>query len=136
MDRFKSPRIEKDTDQLMVMFYNDLNPKRAKIVGHPKEYGWSSYRFYAFGEADLLITPAPAYLNLAACPEERCKIYRKMVEAILQNDWKEKKPYSSVPFIGEPEWVKIRFEALQLLNKTRRMKWQEGFKVKFGIRQE
>jgi Transposase and inactivated derivatives len=131
MDRFKSPRIEKDTDQLMVMFYNDLNPKRARMVVHPKDYGWSSYHYYAFGKTDPLLTPAPSYLKLATENEERRKIYRKMVEAILLDDWKEKKPYSSAPFIGDPEWVKVRFEALQLFNKSRRIKWKEEFKAKF-----
>lgn len=133
MDRFKSPRIEKNVDHLMVMFYNDLNPKRAKIVVHPKEYGWSSYHHYADGKKDPLITPAPSYLSLGNSPEERRQIYRQMVEAILQDDWKEKKPYSSVPFIGDPEWVKVRHEALRQLNRTRRLKWQEEFLIKFGI---
>jgi len=132
MDRFKSPRIEKDTDHLMVMFYNDLNPKRAKMVVDPREYAWSSYRYYAFGKEDPLITPAPSYLKLGMTDQERRKKYREMVAEILKDDWKEKKPYSSVPFIGDPAWVTVRIELARSLNRMLRLRWQEEYAAKFG----
>ena len=105
MDRFKSPRIETDADLLRVMLYIDLNPKRAGKVRDPKQNEWSSFAYYAYGKEDLLITPAPSYLELALTDERRKACYLAMIEEILQNDWKEKKGYSSVSFIGNPYWV-------------------------------
>ena len=42
------------------------------------------------------------------------------VEEILKNDWKEKKPYASVHFIGDPIWVKLRSQALKEEIKLKR----------------
>ncbi len=134
MDRFKSPVIQTEVDHLKVMFYNDLNPKRAHMVKHPKEYGWSSFHYYAYGRDDPLLTPAPSYLNLGASPRERRKKYLKLIEEILQNDWKEKRPYSSVPFIGDPDWVTKRILELKQTRKDRKDRWKMLFKITFGIK--
>jgi putative transposase len=132
MDRFKSPVIHSDFDHLQVMFYIDLNPKRAKMVEHPKEYRWSSFHYYAYGQDDPLITPAPSFLNLGDTPGLRRKNYRLMVEKILKNDWKEKRPYSSVSFIGNPNWVEARMEQLRTFQSLQRKSWRTRFLERFG----
>lgn len=132
MDRFKSPTIHTEFNHLQVMYYIDLNPKRAHIVRHPRQYRWSSYNYYAHGIPDRLITPAPCYINLGETSRIRQKNYRTMVEAILKNDWKEKKPYSSVQFIGDPEWVTGRMEQLKLFTTLQRKSFQTRFKEKFS----
>lgn len=124
MDRFKSPRIQTDADLLKVMIYVDLNPKRAKMVHHPKLYRWSSFRHYAYGEVDPLITEAPTYMSLGTTAHQRQEIYQNMVEEILKNDWKEKRPYSSQPFIGNPEWVARKFDNLKRLKNQRLQSWK------------
>jgi putative transposase len=58
--RFKSFIIETETYAAEVLRYVVLNPVRAKIVGRPEEYRWSSYRATAGLEA------APAWLDLGA----------------------------------------------------------------------
>lgn len=121
MDRFKSPRIETDADLLKVMTYIDLNPKRARMVRHPIEYQWSSFHYYAHGKNDPLITPAPSYLGLGKTDAERQKVYLGLLEEILKNDWKEKKPYSSAPFIGNPDWV---------IQKTQRLKEAQNLRYR------
>jgi putative transposase len=108
MDRFKSPLIQTDADLLKVMSYIDLNPIRARMVKHPNQYPWSSYAYYALGEDDPLITPAPSYLMLGLNPKGRQQQYREMVEKILEADWASKRPYSSIAFIGNPDWIAIR----------------------------
>ncbi len=120
MDRFKSPRIESDVDLLKVMQYIDLNPKRASMVAHPKDFKWSSYRFYAYGEVDELLTPAPSYLALAKTSQERQTIYRDLVAEILKNDWHEKRNYSSIRFIGNPDWVINQTKQLNLIVSAKR----------------
>lgn len=125
MDRFKSPRIDTSGDHLQVMFYNDLNPSRAGMVTHPSEYEWSSFHYYAFGQNDPLITPAPCYLELGRSPEERQKVYCSMVADILRCDWKEKKPYSSIWFIGNPEWVRRKSRDLRRARVQKIRDWLE-----------
>ena len=40
---------------------------------------------------------------------ERQEEYLRMVEYILAHDWKDKKNYSNIDFIGNPDWVKMRY---------------------------
>lgn len=132
MDRFKSPVIQTDFDHLQVMFYIDLNPKRANMVQHPKEYRWTSFHYYAYGKKDPLITPAPAYLNLGDSPGLRRKNYLSMIQQILKNDWKKKQPYSSACFIGDPDWVTGRIEQMKTFQSLQRKSWKTRFLEKFG----
>lgn len=112
MDRFKSSIVETTADLLKVMNYVDLNPKRANIVKHPKDYKWSSFRHYAFGETDPLVSAPDCYLNLGSDNSCRQKAYIEMTSVILENDWKEKRKYSSQSFIGSPDWVILRYNQL------------------------
>lgn len=47
--RFKSILVEKDSHLLELNRYIVLNPVRGKLVGHPVEWQWSSYRPLALG---------------------------------------------------------------------------------------
>jgi putative transposase len=51
-DRFKSALIKKDNYLLECGRYIERNPLRTNLVKDPKEYLWSSYRVYAYGEGD------------------------------------------------------------------------------------
>lgn len=108
MDRFKSPCVQTDTECLRLMRYIDLNPMRVGKVTHPNQNRWSSYAYYAYGKPDPLITPAPSYVALATTPLARQVVYQSIVSELLRTDWRTKCPYSSVPFIGNPEWVAMR----------------------------
>jgi len=132
MDRFKSPSIQTDRDLLKVMLYIDLNPKRAHKVSHPQDNEYSSYAYYAHGQADPLITPAPSYLALATTTERRQRVYQALVEEILKNDWKEKKPYSSVYFIGNPDWVIRKNRQIKEIRKEQFAAWKERYATRFG----
>ncbi len=120
MDRFKSPCIQSDKDQLAVMTYHDLNSWRAQKVKHPKEYQWSSYGYYAYGKKDPLITPAPAYLGLANTNEARQKIYRKLIASIMEEEGIKRKNYSRVYYIGDPNWVLERKKRLKEIKQIKR----------------
>lgn len=120
LDRFKSPCIQSDKALFAVMTYQDLNSWRVNKVRHPKEYPWSSYRFYAYGEQDPLITPAPSYLGLAEIDAERQIIYREMVERIMLEDGYQKKNYSTVRYIGDPNWVIRRERDLKDVMQAKR----------------
>ena len=65
--RMKSPMIQPGANGrhvLTVMRYGDLNPVRAGMVPSPKDYKWSSYRHYAYGDSNDLIEDEPEYLAL------------------------------------------------------------------------
>lgn len=118
MDRFKSPKIESDEYMLNAMAYADLNQYRAGKVKHPKQSKWSSYRYYAYGEPDPLITPSPSYEALGDAPEARQKAYREMVEALMNHPTEIN--ISHTYFIGNPDWVIGKYKELMavLRNKT------------------
>ena len=132
MDRFKSPRIETEADLLKVMFYIDLNPKRAGKVIHPKKNIFSSYNYYAYGKKDALVTSAPTYLGLGKTRKERQKIYQELISKILKYDWKVKKPYSSIPFIGNPIWVNQRIKTLKEAQANYYRDWKIRHERRFG----
>ena len=77
--RFRSNIIDTDAYLLMCGKYIELNPIRAGIVLQPQDYLFSSYKFYAYGKPDSLLTPNPAYLALSVSPEARKEQYIKFV---------------------------------------------------------
>lgn len=124
MDRFKSPRIESDEYMLNAMFYIDLNQYRARKVAHPQKNTWSSYRYYAYGEPDPLVTPSPSFLALGNTDIARRSEYRRMVEALLLNA--KALNISHTHFIGNPTWVMNKYNEL-------RQKLREKAISRFGL---
>ena len=131
MDRFRSPRIQDSNGLLRVIIYQDMNPRRAGMVRHPKHYKWTSYHFYAYGKPDPLLTPAPCYLALGATPKARQKAYRRMIDEIVRHDWKETRTFSKVLFIGDPLWVITRMEQLRNVQRERQLAAKERSRWKF-----
>jgi len=113
------------------MLYIDLNPKRACKVKHPKHNEFSSYAYYAHGKEDPLMTPAPSYLEMGITPERRQAAYRALIDEILKNDWQEKQPYSSVCFIGDPEWATAKHQELREIQKARVAVWKAIYRQRF-----
>jgi len=77
--RFKSCFIDKEEYLLQCGKYIELNPVRAGLVRSPEEYKFSSYRYYALGEIDFLLTTDPAYSGLSHSDELKKKRYREFV---------------------------------------------------------
>ena len=63
--RFRSCLVTSERYALACYRYVELNPVSAGMVGHPRDYRWSSYRANAEGIADTLIEPHPAYPGIA-----------------------------------------------------------------------
>lgn len=70
--RYKSSPIETETYLLACARYVDLNPVRAGMVAHPKDYVWSSYR-QKTGLEKPWIDFDPCYLGLSNCIKD-CQI--------------------------------------------------------------
>lgn len=132
LDRFKSPVIETSQDLLRVMRYCDLNPVRAGIFSDPRDYKWSSYEYYAHGREDKLLTPSPSYMELANTPEERQDIYCGMVAELVEEGL-VKNTYSSVCYIGNPNWVTKKYASLRKTTKEKRLAYLIRRKERFSV---
>lgn len=78
-DRYKSQTVGKDEYFIQCGKYIELNPVRAKIVKNPEDYQYSSYRFYADGIKNNLITEDFLYSELGKNIKQRRKRYAEMV---------------------------------------------------------
>lgn len=105
-DRYKSIIISKDEYLLACGSYVELNPVRAKMVGDPKEYQWSSYRVYAYGKRDLIVDEHSIYEQLSVNEVERRAKYREFVKGMLavregmKGEMERKAVYGNEEFIG------------------------------------
>jgi len=105
MDRAKTPAIQSGKRLLTTMRYIDLNPVRAGMVGAAHKYAWSSYRHYAYGEADDLLDEAPDYVGLSKNEALRRKKYREMVTGLVDGGRVRMGEMTSWYYIGERWWV-------------------------------
>ncbi|HEC29336.1 MAG TPA: transposase [Gammaproteobacteria bacterium] len=76
--RYKSTLIDSEQYLLICMRYIELNPVRANMVSHPKEYRWSSHRINALSEPGEWIKPHIVYRRLGNDIAEREKAYRAL----------------------------------------------------------
>jgi len=78
-DRFKSALIEKESYLLECGRYVERNPLRAGLVEDPKNYPWTSYRVYAYGEHDGITDKHDVYESFGKKPFQRERAYRDYV---------------------------------------------------------
>jgi putative transposase len=87
--RYRAAPIDSDCYLMLCARYIELNPVRAHMVRHPRDYRWSSYRANALGAADPLITPHALYLNLGRSAAARQESYRALFREALGEDFIE-----------------------------------------------
>lgn len=85
--RYRAAMIDTEMFFLPCSRYIEMNPLRSKLVEHPRDYQWSSYRANASGEHDVLVTPHPMYRNLGTTDPDRQKAYRDMSSAQLDEEF-------------------------------------------------
>lgn len=87
--RYRATVVDSEPYLLSVMRYIELNPVRAGMVAHPRDYPWSSYGYNALGEmgenADWL-TPHAEYRRLGRDAAERQGAYRQLFRAAVSRD--------------------------------------------------
>ena len=76
-DRFKSLVIETDEYLIACGKYIEMNPVRAGLAVDPKDWTWSSYKYYAFGEKDPLVDEDPLVRLVGYSNKQNQKSYRK-----------------------------------------------------------
>ena len=87
-DRFKSLPIEGDSYLLECGRYIERNPLKAGLVRELRDYPWSSYRYYAEGGRNDLVTANPLYEAMGTSVEERRLRYREYLSV--------ERPYESL----------------------------------------
>ena len=84
--RYRATVVDSEQYLLTLMRYIELNPVRADMVAHPRDYPWSSYAANAQGaggaHADWLV-PHHEYLRLGRDAAERQSAYRQLFRGAL-----------------------------------------------------
>jgi putative transposase len=81
--RFKASLVDTETYFLRCCRYIECNPVRARMVVHPVDYQWSSYRFHALGAPDKLLATHEEYERLGNTAEQRQQAYRELFRSEL-----------------------------------------------------
>ena len=81
--RFKSSLVQRQGYLLNCQRYIELNPVRAGMVPHPRDYPWSSYGANGDLRASALVTPHDGYVALGETPEQRAAEYRRLFQSEL-----------------------------------------------------
>jgi len=81
--RFRSCLAQSEDYVLACYRYIELNPVRADMAHHPRDYRWSSYRANGDGLRDPLLTPHAEYLRLGRSEPDRLDAYRQLFTAHL-----------------------------------------------------
>ncbi|MEX0900805.1 MAG: transposase [Gammaproteobacteria bacterium] len=84
--RYRSSLVKSPDYFLKCMRYIELNPVRAGMVNHPREYRWSSYRANVGELTDALVTPHAIYDELSSDPFARGAIYAAAVDCGLDDE--------------------------------------------------
>jgi putative transposase len=82
--RYRATVVDSERYLLSTMRYIDLNPVRAGMVAHPREYPWSSHRRYAYGEGGINLNwliEHDQYLALGRSEEIRRQAYRELFKS-------------------------------------------------------
>jgi putative transposase len=82
--RFRSCLTQSEDYVLACYRYIELNPVRANMVNHPRQYPWSSYRINAEGKRSELITPHEEYKRLDRTDVTRREAYRNLFKAHIE----------------------------------------------------
>jgi putative transposase len=85
--RYRAAPIESETYFIACCRYIERDPVRARLVDHPRQYRWSSYRAHAEGTADDLAAFHPALRSLGRSVEERQYAWRALIREALDPDF-------------------------------------------------
>lgn len=77
--RYKSLHVGSDAYLFACGNYIEMNPVRARLAARPEDWPYSSYRTYAHGRHDPLVTLDPFYPTLGKTEKDRQRYYRELV---------------------------------------------------------
>lgn len=87
-DRTRTVKVFDHHQSLTLLIYIFLNPVRAGIVKHPRDYPHSNFSLYAYGKIDPRMAGVfclhPAFLALGRCAAVRRAKFRFLVEQAMR----------------------------------------------------
>ena len=87
--RYRAAPIDSDKYFFSCCRYIELNPVRAHMVAHPKDYRWSSYRVHAHGADDPLVARHVLFRRLGRSLAEQQAAYRAQFKIPLEQAFVE-----------------------------------------------
>ncbi len=84
--RYRATVVDDKQYLLTCCRYIELNPVRAGLVKHPRDYRWSSYAFNADGKPDEMLSAQRQYLKLGTCNKDRSRAYRALFRQKIETD--------------------------------------------------
>ena len=87
--RYRAAPIDGDAYFLACCRYIELNPVRARMTAHPRDYPWSSYAAHALGAKDPLLSNHAFYRSLGRTVAERQQAYRALFRGKLDEAFVE-----------------------------------------------
>ena len=84
--RFRSCLVQSEEYLLACYRYIELNPVRAGMADHPKQYPWSSYRANAEGETSAPVIQHEEYIRLGGNAGDRQRAYRALFDSRPESD--------------------------------------------------
>ncbi|MFH0352562.1 MAG: transposase, partial [Chromatiales bacterium] len=82
---YRATLVDAERYLLSCYRYIELNPVRAQMVRHPRDYAWSGYRCHAEGREDPLIVDHKVFLHRNA--EQRRMAYRALFRSRLDEQF-------------------------------------------------
>ncbi|TSC93516.1 MAG: putative transposase [Candidatus Berkelbacteria bacterium Licking1014_85] len=85
--RYKSKPVGRDEYFIEAGKYIELNPVRKGIVNNPDNYPYSSYRYYAYGDNNQLITEDVFYCEMGKSNKDCQEKYKELIvsEIMISN---------------------------------------------------
>ncbi|CAB0151254.1 hypothetical protein PSI9734_01666 [Pseudidiomarina piscicola] len=77
--RYFSSLVDYDEYALIAYRYIELNPVKARLVSHPRQWHWSSYRHNAEGLHSSFIVPHFSFMRMGPTLLDCRRAYRKLV---------------------------------------------------------
>lgn len=84
---YRAAPIDSDEYFFSCCRYIELNPVRAGMVRHPREYAWSSYCAHAEGKRDPLASEPAIFRRLGTTAAERQRAYRNLFKDPLEQSF-------------------------------------------------
>ncbi|MHB8496363.1 MAG: transposase [Casimicrobiaceae bacterium] len=84
--RYRSCLTQSESYVLACYRYIEMNPVRARMVAHPRDYRWSSYVANASGAPSQWVDPHDEYLSLGRTEADRRAAYRSLFEGAIGAD--------------------------------------------------
>ena len=84
--RYKASLVQAEAYLLACHRYVEMNPVRAEMTAHPRDYVWSSYRANAEGRNDPIITPHELVERIGQTDELRQQAYAELFHTEFDPD--------------------------------------------------